>query len=165
MSSHVYMYNRFSVEHIVVAVIVWQLDLQLPMQSVPIVTKVGSNPVHGEMYSIQYYVIKCQWLAIGRWLTPVSSTNKTDRHDITKILLKVALNTINPTQIFRKACVTLVSLTSEDQLCVRFWLWNRNVFIAIKFHIWIYNLGWRKSSAWNCLPWWPTISDVREGMD
>jgi hypothetical protein len=27
--------------------------------------------------------------------TPVSSTNKTDRHDVTEILLKVALNTIN----------------------------------------------------------------------
>ena len=27
--------------------------------------------------------------------TPLSSTNKTDRHDITEILLKVALNTIN----------------------------------------------------------------------
>jgi hypothetical protein len=27
--------------------------------------------------------------------TPISSTNKTDRHDIAKILLKVALNTIN----------------------------------------------------------------------
>jgi len=29
--------------------------------------------------------------------TPVSSTNKTDRHDITEILLKVALNTIKQT--------------------------------------------------------------------
>jgi len=29
--------------------------------------------------------------------TQVSSTNKTDHHDITEILLKVALNTINPT--------------------------------------------------------------------
>jgi hypothetical protein len=29
---------------------------------------------------------------------PVSSTNKTDRHDITEILLKVALNTIIPNQ-------------------------------------------------------------------
>ena len=28
--------------------------------------------------------------------TPVSSTNKTDRHDITEILLKVALNNITP---------------------------------------------------------------------
>ena len=39
----------------------------------------------------------CQWLATGWWFSPgptVSSTNKTDRHDITKILLKVALNTI-----------------------------------------------------------------------
>jgi hypothetical protein len=29
--------------------------------------------------------------------TPVSSTNKTDRHNITEILLKVALSTINQT--------------------------------------------------------------------
>jgi hypothetical protein len=36
----------------------------------------------------------------GRWFspgTPVSSTNKTDRHDITEILLKVVLNTIKQT--------------------------------------------------------------------
>jgi hypothetical protein len=40
----------------------------------------------------------CQWLATGRWFslgTPVSSINKTGRHDITEILLKVVLNTIN----------------------------------------------------------------------
>ena len=42
----------------------------------------------------------CQWLATGRWFTPgipVSSINKTDRHDIpiTEILLKLTLNTIN----------------------------------------------------------------------
>ena len=39
----------------------------------------------------------CQWLATDRWFspgTPVSSTNKTDRHDITELLLKVASNTI-----------------------------------------------------------------------
>jgi hypothetical protein len=30
--------------------------------------------------------------------TPVSSTNKTDRHNTTEILLKVALNTINQTK-------------------------------------------------------------------
>jgi hypothetical protein len=38
-------------------------------------------------------------LAHGRWFspgTPVSSTTKTDRHDIAEILLKVALNTKNP---------------------------------------------------------------------
>ena len=40
----------------------------------------------------------CQWLATGQWYspgTPVSPTNKTDRHDITEKLLKVALKTIN----------------------------------------------------------------------
>jgi len=39
----------------------------------------------------------CQWLATSRWFSPgpsVSSTNKTDHHDITDILLKVALNII-----------------------------------------------------------------------
>ena len=41
----------------VVVVIVWQLDLQLPVQSEPITTKVVSlNPNHGDMYSIQRYV-------------------------------------------------------------------------------------------------------------
>ena len=41
----------------------------------------------------------CQWLATGRWFFPVYSTNKTQHHDITEILLKVALNTITLTLI------------------------------------------------------------------
>jgi hypothetical protein len=43
----------------------------------------------------------CQWLATGRWFSPgppVSSTNKTDRYDITEILLKVE-NTIKQTNL------------------------------------------------------------------
>ena len=39
----------------------------------------------------------CQWLAAGVWFsqgTLVSSTNKTDRHDVTEILLKVAFKTV-----------------------------------------------------------------------
>ena len=40
-------------------VIVWCLDLQLPVHAVPFTTKVvSSNPVHGEVHSIQHYVIK-----------------------------------------------------------------------------------------------------------
>ena len=42
----------------------------------------------------------CQWLVTGGWFssgTLVSSTNKTDHHDITKIFLKVAINTISLT--------------------------------------------------------------------
>jgi hypothetical protein len=37
----------------------------------------------------------CQWLATGRWFSPGPPvSNKTDRHDITEMLLKVALSTI-----------------------------------------------------------------------
>jgi hypothetical protein len=47
----------------------------------------------------------CQSFAAGRWffpLTPVSSTNKTYRHDITEILLKVALKHHTPNPIRKK---------------------------------------------------------------
>ena len=71
------------------------------MQSVPITTKVvSSNPAHIEMYSLQHYVIQfvSDLQQAGRWFslgTLISSTNKTDCHDITEILLKVALSTTN----------------------------------------------------------------------
>ena len=64
---------------------IWQLDLQLPVQSVPITTKIlCSNPLHGQAYSIQHYVIKVvsNLRQVGGF-SPVSSTNTTDRHDIT----------------------------------------------------------------------------------
>ena len=41
----------------------------------------------------------CQWLATGLWFSPVSSTNKTDRHDITEILLKVAFKQTNKCKV------------------------------------------------------------------
>ena len=86
-------------------VIIWQLDLQLPVQSVTITTKVVSlNPVHGKVYSIQHYhdyVIKLvsdlQQVCGFSLGNPVSSTNKTDHHDITEILLKVAFKHPKPT--------------------------------------------------------------------
>ena len=84
----------------------YNIVLQLPVQSVPITTNVvSSNPVHGEVYSIQHYVIKfvSDLRQVGGFLqvlrfppgTPVSSTNKTDHNDIAEILLTVALNTKN----------------------------------------------------------------------
>jgi hypothetical protein len=48
------------------------------------------------MQSVLITTKVCQWLETGRWFSPgtlISSTNKTDRHDITEIFLKVALNT------------------------------------------------------------------------
>jgi len=69
------------------------------VQLVPLTTKVvSSNPAHGDVYSIQDCVIK--FVSDLRQVsgfspgTPVSSTNKTDCHDITEIFLKVALNKI-----------------------------------------------------------------------
>ena len=56
---HVKTYILSKCARSVVVVIVWLLDLQLPKQSVHITTKVArSNPAHGEVYSIQHYVIK-----------------------------------------------------------------------------------------------------------
>jgi hypothetical protein len=54
---------------------------------------------HGEIYSIQHYVIKfVRAVTCGRTVFfsgySGSSTNKTDCHDITEILLKVSLNTL-----------------------------------------------------------------------
>jgi hypothetical protein len=69
-------------------------------------------PIHNNVYCassrVEYFVVLifcsvttlcdqvCQWTAAGWWFslgTPISSTNKTDYHDITEILLKVTLNT------------------------------------------------------------------------
>ena len=53
-----------------------------------------------ETLLLPYNLIPSLWIrdSLG---TPVSATNKTDRHDITDILLNVALNTINPSPDFR----------------------------------------------------------------
>ena len=68
------------------------------MQSVPITSKVASlHPADGEVSSIQHYVIK--FVSDLRKVcdfhpgSPVSSTNKTVRYNITEIMLKVAFNT------------------------------------------------------------------------
>ena len=70
---------------------------------------VSSSPVHGEMYSIQHYVIKfvSDLRHVGGFLRVlrfnlIFSTNKTERHYITIRLLKVALNTIIPTPLIRR---------------------------------------------------------------
>jgi hypothetical protein len=49
----------------------------------------STNRVHLEL---SVYTTLGQWFSLS---TAVSSTNKTDRHDITEILVKVALSSIN----------------------------------------------------------------------
>ena len=60
-----------------------RMVVQLPVQSVSITTKVVmSNPVHGEVYSIQHYVIKivndlrqvCGFLRVLRVPPPIKLT-------------------------------------------------------------------------------------------
>ena len=79
---------------------------------------VSSNPAHGEVYSIQHYVIKfVSDIASNLWFSPgtlVSFTNKTDCHDITEILLKVALNTI--ILILTSQILSSLCLTSQTQI-------------------------------------------------
>ena len=58
----------------------------------------------------------CQWLVADQWFSPgpqVSSTNKTDCHDITEILLNVALNTISPNP---QTNVPVINMQSIDGL-------------------------------------------------
>ena len=78
-----------------------------------------------KVYSIPHYKI-CQWLATCRWFsqgTAVSSINKTDRHSITEILLKVALNTITLTLTLTLTYMfwQINDITSSSNVTI-FWL-------------------------------------------
>ena len=53
--TQIYLINHFIAEGAVVAVIAWLLNVQLPMQSVPITTDVvGSNLDQGEVHNIMW---------------------------------------------------------------------------------------------------------------
>ena len=107
-----------------VVVVVWQLELQLPMQSVAIITKVvSSNPAHGEKYQIQHYVIK---FVIDLWQVSgflqalrFRSPNKPERLDMTEILLKVALNTITLALVLDLGKTQTCILTFSQFFCSR----------------------------------------------
>jgi hypothetical protein len=50
--------REVTLQEAVLVVIVWEVDLQQPVQSVPITIKaVISNPIHGKVYSMQHYAI------------------------------------------------------------------------------------------------------------
>ena len=103
-----------------------------------------------------------QWLAVGRWFSPgtlVSSTSKTDRHDITEILLKVALNIIPPTIIHKSIYITqiyfipplfgvpfhrrhssflLVEILLKSIEAIIFWLRLIRPFLLDHWHLYLY---------------------------
>jgi hypothetical protein len=66
----------------------------------------------GKVYLIQHYV--SQWFSPG---TPVSFTNKTYRHDITEILLKVAFQI----EAVEKQMKNVFDMNPEDILKVIIW--------------------------------------------
>ena len=84
----------------------------------------------------------CQWLTPGRWFPPRSSfcsNNKTDRHDITEILIKVALNTIK-----NKKQTNIVSVISEEfYFQINFCQNQPNIHIFGKTHHIIVKKVWR----------------------
>ena len=63
----------------------------------------------------------CQWLTTGWWFSPVSSTNKTERNNLTDILLKVALNTIDLTLTQKITSFTWAK--GDNQLILTHWLY------------------------------------------
>jgi hypothetical protein len=88
----------------------------------------------------------CQWLVPDQWFSPgssVSSTNKTDGHDITEILLKVALNTITITpsrfhnvMLHHQTLKTLLSIVSSTwSWC---FLWKQHLILISSNSYWFW---------------------------
>jgi hypothetical protein len=76
----------------------------------------------------------CQWLATGGWFSPgtlVSSTNKTDRHAITEICLKMALLTIKQTIKTDHELHTFMSDTSYIYMIYSHWLCDNKLDMLI----------------------------------
>ena len=107
-----------------------------PMQSVSITTKVVSSSHTLGVLDTTLCDQVCKWLAAGQWFSPGTSTNNSESHYITEILLKVVLNTITLTispLIISKYCrcsyeLSKIMVNTSDQI-VFFTLWGkRKVF-------------------------------------
>jgi hypothetical protein len=88
----------------------------------------------------------CQWLATGRWISPVlgfSSTHKTDRHDITEILLKVALNNFTLTLLFKSYGTLCIYMYGTTVCFTRTWHWNWLQNTGIHFLVSIRNARYK----------------------
>ena len=118
------------------------------MQSVPITTKVlSSNPVQTRITRYNWCDKVYHWLSAGRWFsldTPVSSTNKTGRHNITEILLKVTSNTINPGIRLTYVCLVLRPKDSNNSYYpVSNINWYIKQLVFIVYEKWFFFLIWK----------------------
>ena len=105
------------------------------------------NPLSRGVFDTTLCDIVCQWLETGRWFTPVVSTNKTDRHDITEILLKVALSTIT---------LTLNPVYSVYIKSTRQWRYSVHIYIHFYKRLWENNNN-SVISFWYCLSLYFTV--------
>ena len=91
-----------------------------------------------------------------RWFSPVFSTNKTDRHDIAEILLKVALNTITLTlNLFSSSygnfvCTFVSTLTLLSNKCLEDNIFRNNGIVRPLLNNWI-------TKGKICLGTWPVL--------
>jgi len=92
----------------------------------------------GEVYSIQHYVIKfvSDLRQVGGFLSALQfpPPTKTDRHDITEILLKVVLNTTTLTLL--KECITRPKNINQLRQFKSIFVWTRmkqNIVYAISW--------------------------------
>ena len=85
--------NEFShLKYIVAIIHSYHVRTNLPITN----NVVSSNPTQTKFTTL---CDKKSLSVTGQWFFPVSSINKTDCHDITEILLKVVLKTINLTTV------------------------------------------------------------------
>jgi hypothetical protein len=125
--------------------------------------------VTDKRYHIMMYRVHFAWagfklitlvvIEVGRWFspsTPVSSTNKTGRHDIAEILLKVALSTItlNPNANICKLLTSiawagfkLTTLVVKGTDCISSYKWNYHTITTTTAHLGMHNIDkWYHSS-------------------
>jgi hypothetical protein len=100
----------------------------------------------------------CQWLAVDRWISLVSSTIKTDRHDIAEILLKVALNTITLT-------LTLFEFNTENslvKLCKRKQSSDKSEWLLLnaKWSIFSYFMSRTSYIRWNAMMYYKLSAEA-----
>jgi hypothetical protein len=110
----------------------------------------------------------CQWLATGWWFSPgppVSSTNKTDRQDITEILLKMALKPSNKQTnkqilVILKHCSNRNKIPLRDHRIKRNQTWQENRYIVYYLNFPLQNFFSYLYSVRNSR--WPTNLDSVE---
>ena len=104
----------------------------------------------------------CQWLATGQWIspgTPFTSTNKTDRHDIIEILLKVVLNTITPSSFNefvnkRLRYTNSISLFNINHCCLT---------LNSKTRISTCNIHMMSTTTTELAQWYLVIEEIKAG--